>query len=206
MSTTIATRTSRVAPVSDQPSDPARKPVRRPADRARSARVGQGDRPVLRIVVSRPTPIEQVEQVEQMAPAVAPVAPVAPCEPAGASRRIDLTDFFAPDYDGDDVSVQIVRPRAGTLRLTRRGRVVVLVAGLATALSLGFVAATQTFADNHPQPTRGIVVQPGQTLWDIAAAQTPSGDDVRSTMTHLEQLNHLDSAALQVGQHLRIPR
>jgi Tfp pilus assembly protein FimV len=52
------------------------------------------------------------------------------------------------------------------------------------------------------------VVTPGQTLWDIssaAVADTGSGD-VRSMMSHIEAINHLDSASLQAGQHLRIPR
>ena len=51
-----------------------------------------------------------------------------------------------------------------------------------------------------------VTVQPGQTLWDVASAVTPRGGDVRSTMSHLEAINHLDSAGLQVGQHLRVPR
>jgi LysM repeat protein len=50
-----------------------------------------------------------------------------------------------------------------------------------------------------------VSVQPGQTLWDIAASVNDGGD-VRTTMSHLEDLNHLDSATLQVGQHLRVPK
>jgi LysM repeat protein len=47
-------------------------------------------------------------------------------------------------------------------------------------------------------------VQPGQTLWSIAA-DVSHGGDVRDTMAQLERLNHLDSAGLQVGQTLRVP-
>ena len=47
--------------------------------------------------------------------------------------------------------------------------------------------------------------QPGQTLWDVAA-RASDGGDVRATMAHLEAINHLDSTALQVGQHLRVPK
>jgi Tfp pilus assembly protein FimV len=120
-------------------------------------------------------------------------------------RSIDLDDFFAPEYDGDDVAVEITRPRPSTLRLTRRGRLVVFGLGLAATLGLGFVAATGSLANDKPEPTRVVTVQPGQTLWDIAASVSGSGD-VRSTMAHLEAINHLDSSSLQAGQTLRVPR
>ena len=68
--------------------------------------------------------------------------------------------------------------------------------------------ASVSTANDHPEQTREVIVQPGQTLWDIssgAAAET-GGGDVRSMMSHLEAINHLDSASLQAGQHLRVPR
>ncbi len=132
-------------------------------------------------------------------------------EPASAAsgvetlRPVDLDDFFASEWDGDDVSVEIVAARPSTLRLTRRGRLVVFGASLVATLGLGFVAATGSLANDKPEPTRVVTVQPGQTLWDISA-QVSSGGDVRSTMAHLEAINHLDSTTLQVGQHLRVPR
>jgi LysM repeat protein len=78
-------------------------------------------------------------------------------------------------------------------------------AGLAAVLGIGFVAATGSLANDKPEPTRVVTVQPGQTLWDIASSASQGGD-VRSTMSHLEALNHLDSSTLQVGQTLRVPR
>jgi len=136
-------------------------------------------------------------------------------EPASAAsgvetqlRRVDLDDFFAAEYDGDDVSVEVARPRPSTLRLTRRGRLVVFGASLAAVLGLGFVAATGSLANNEPEPTKVVTVEPGQTLWDIssdAAARTGSSD-VRSMMSHLEATNHLDTTTLQVGQTLRVPK
>jgi LysM repeat protein len=72
-------------------------------------------------------------------------------------------------------------------------------------VGLGFVAATGSLANDQPEPTRVVTVQPGQTLWDIAAGVSDGGD-VRTTMAHLEAINHLDSTTLQVGQHLRVPK
>ena len=111
-------------------------------------------------------------------------------------RRVRLDDFFAAEYDGDDQRLEVAPVRRSTVRLTRRGRLVVLGLGLSTALGLGLYAASVSTASDHPEPTRTITVQPGQTLWDIssrAAAATGSGD-VRSMMSHVEAINHLDSS------------
>ena len=196
MSSITATRTPRLTP----PAAPTRKPTPRRRTLGQGASlVGRADRPMLRIVAGRPS----VEPAETLVPSVV--------EPASAAsgvetqlRQVDLDDFFASEWDGDDVSVEVVRPRPSSLRLTRRGRLAVFVASLAALLGLGLVAATGSLADDQPEPTRVVTVQPGQTLWDIAAGV--SDGDVRATMAHLETINHLDSSTLQVGQHLRVPR
>jgi predicted Zn-dependent protease len=96
-------------------------------------------------------------------------------------------------------------------RLTRRGRLAVsltvLLAGvtvvLAAAVALGpSVIATDGVGD--PVPVRTVTVQPGQSLWDIAAASGTS-PDVRDAMYDIRQLNHLQTAELQVGQTLYVP-
>jgi len=194
MSSTVATRAPRFTP----PAAPTRKatPRRRTVGQGASV-VGRADRPVLRIVAD-----------DEQAPVFTRVAPLV-VEPASGVetqvRRIDLQDFFEAEYDGDEVSVEIARPRPSSLRLTRRGRLVVFGAGLAALLGLGFVAATGSLANDQPEPTRVVTVQPNQTLWDIAAGVS-TGGDVRSTMAHLEAINHLDTTTLQVGQHLRVPK
>jgi hypothetical protein len=192
-----ATRTTRFAP----PAPPTRKGAspRRLVGQGSSV-VGRADRPVLRIVTrAAPAPRPAVEPVETHS-AVEPVeTPL---------RRVSLDDFFAAEYDGDDQRLEVAPPRRSTVRLTRRGRLVVLGLGLAATLGLGLYAASVSAANDHPEPTRTVTVQPGQTLWDLssrAAAATGSGD-VRSMMSHLEAINHLDSGSLQVGQHLRVPR
>jgi nucleoid-associated protein YgaU len=198
MSSITATRTPRFVP----PNAPTRKatPRRRTLGEGASVLGGRADRPMLRIVADD----EQAAVITRVTPSMV--------EPASAAsgvetrvRRVDLDDFFAAEYDGDDVSVEIARPRPSTLRLTRRGRLLVFGASLAAMLGLGFVAATGSLADGQPEPTRVVTIQPGQTLWDIAA-DVSDGGDVRATLAHLEAINHLDSPALQVGEHLRVPK
>ena len=93
---------------------------------------------------------------------------------------------------------------AGHLRLTQRGRIVVVLAGLALALLLGIVLAASVAATSQPLQTRSLQVGPGDTLWGIAAA-VPGTGDVRDTMAEIKQLNHLTSSGLAAGQVLRVP-
>src|SRR3954447_13681070 len=203
MSSTVATRTTRFAP----PAAPTRKPTRpRRVTGQGATAVGRIDRPVLPIVADD----ERARVLTRLRPSVesAPLVEPAPSVELVETTRVRLDDFFAAEYDGDDVSLAVVAPRPSTLRLTRRGRLAVLVAGLAAALGLGFWGASLAVAGDHPEQTRVVTVHPGQTLWDIAstaAARTGDGD-TGSMMSHLVALNHLDSSTLQARQHLRVPR
>lgn len=49
-----------------------------------------------------------------------------------------------------------------------------------------------------------VVVQPGDTLWGIAAARYP-GDDVRVRVDEIERLNGLQGPGIEVGETLRLP-
>jgi nucleoid-associated protein YgaU len=188
MSSITATRTTRFAP----PAPPTRKTGSRRTLAGQGCSVGgRADRPVLRIVAD-----------DECAPVLTRVMPAPSDEPI---RRVSLDDFFAAEYDGDDQRLEVAAPRRSTVRLTRRGRLVVLGLGLAATLGLGFYAASVSTASDHPEQTRVVTVQPGQTLWDISSRAAGDGD-VRSMMSHLEAINHLDSSSLQVGQHLRVPR
>jgi nucleoid-associated protein YgaU len=48
-----------------------------------------------------------------------------------------------------------------------------------------------------------VVVQPGDTLWAIAAARYPA-DDIRVRVDEIERLNGLHSPAIEVGETLRL--
>jgi hypothetical protein len=98
--------------------------------------------------------------------------------------------------------------RRSTVRLTRRGRFVVLVAALVVAFAIGvFVTAAGSVATQEPgtpEPTRIVQVSSGDTLWDIAAGLA-GGGDVRAMMEKIQRLNALDSSVLEVGQQLVVP-
>ena len=98
-----------------------------------------------------------------------------------------------------------VRP---SVRLTRRGRLVVFLGTLAIVLLLGVVWGTGSVATERagtPEPTRVVMVGPGDTLYDLAAEATPADGDVAAMVERIQRLNALDSGMLVAGQELRIP-
>ncbi len=98
--------------------------------------------------------------------------------------------------------------RSATLRLTQRGRLVVVVGALLVAFAIGvFVTAAGSMATQQPgtpEPTRIVQVGTGDTLWGIAAELADDGE-VRAMMEQIERLNALDTTVLQAGQRLVVP-
>lgn len=94
------------------------------------------------------------------------------------------------------------------LRLTRRGKAVVLAAALAAIAVLVIALGSAGIASGEagaPPATRTVQVAAGQTLWQIAAEANPNGD-IRSTVDQIVRLNSLPSAsALQLGSEIAVP-
>lgn len=93
------------------------------------------------------------------------------------------------------------------VRLTRRGRAALFVAVLLTALVAFAVLAGPALSIGTVQrpATRTVVVQPGQTLWDIATRIDPRADP-RDVVAEIVELNSLpDGGTVRVGQPLAVP-
>jgi Tfp pilus assembly protein FimV len=94
-----------------------------------------------------------------------------------------------------------------TVRLTRRGRLVVFMTSLLLVLGVALMfagGAVGTGEAGQPAPTEVVQVAPGDTLWGIASDIASDGDG-RSMMNEIERLNALESAGLSAGQKLRVP-
>ncbi len=99
-----------------------------------------------------------------------------------------------------------VRART-TVRLTRRGRVVVVALALLVALAVGLVLASSSVATGDggtAAPTHVVVVGPGDTLWEIAGTVAHDGS-TGDMVDQIMKLNALDSGDLAVGQKLLVP-
>jgi hypothetical protein len=90
---------------------------------------------------------------------------------------------------------------APAVRLTPRGRMVML-----GALVIGFLGAMGAIGNVQAdaadtQPARIVVVQPGESLWTIAQDVAPETDP-RATIAAFKRANGLTSSVVQVGQAL----
>jgi len=50
-----------------------------------------------------------------------------------------------------------------------------------------------------------VTVQPGDTLWSVAAAHTGNDADVQETIDRIVATNHLSSGTIIPGERLQIP-
>ncbi|WP_346925847.1 LysM peptidoglycan-binding domain-containing protein [uncultured Arthrobacter sp.] len=108
---------------------------------------------------------------------------------------------------------QVLQAKQAPLRLTRRGRFVfigvplILLAALVLSFS-GFLNAPAKAADSASElsltPTVTVTVQPGESLWAIAAAVAPERDP-RDVVADIIQLNNLEAARVVPGQALFVP-
>lgn len=89
------------------------------------------------------------------------------------------------------------------VRLTRRGRVAALVLCLlcsgAAAAAVG--SASQASDPAEPQVA---VVEPGDTLWSVAARHVPSRDPY-GVIDEIRRLNDLRDSTIHPGQELILP-
>ena len=97
-----------------------------------------------------------------------------------------------------------MRIHPGPVRLTRRGRRVVLVLLVLVVTFLGvMVAATGRAADTTPLPVK--VVQSGDTLWSIAGDCAPRRDRA-ATIADIRRMNDIEGYTVYAGQRLTLPR
>ncbi len=101
--------------------------------------------------------------------------------------------------------------KTGSLRLTRRGRVV--FGALATVLVAGLLAVVAAFAAPEAMASgeapRGdqfeyVVVQPGSSLWSLASHLDPAADP-RDLVSEIVRLNQLPGSSVQAGDAIAVP-
>ncbi len=104
-----------------------------------------------------------------------------------------------------------VRPTAtsGGIRLTRRGRIALGVLSvmfllLVVMFSGRLSADAGTSMADQGRATGVVVVQPGESLWQIAKAVSPQADP-RETITLIRELNALGDSTVVAGQSIVVP-
>ena len=91
------------------------------------------------------------------------------------------------------------------VQLTVRGRRVVALIAMIPIVALMVVFGGKVAQANSAAPAMTtVVVQPGQSLWDVASTVDPSSDP-RAVILEIEQLNGLENAHIAAGQQLIVP-
>ena len=138
--------------------------------------------------------------------------------PAGgrsASQTRVVTNRRAATQTRVTTRTRAVRP--GAVRLTRRGRLVVtglvLLVAIVTATLLWMTAAGSVQASSRGGPAprspyqglTQVVVQPGQTLWSIAAAAEPSAN-AWAVVQQIIEVNAMNGPQVRAGEQIWVPR
>jgi hypothetical protein len=95
-------------------------------------------------------------------------------------------------------------PRGARVRLTRRGRFLLMVVVLLVVAVIAAVFAPASRAADPPGTRPVAVVQPGDTLWSVVERHRPSRDAF-ATIEEIRRLNRLDGYTIHAGQELLLP-
>jgi len=149
----------------------------------------------------RPVPNTQLPKSDLLPP-----LRISPAPPFERAAPLQLVDLATPArFIGTRERVKTLTH--GHIRLTRRGRLALLVAAVLCMLlgfSLGNTLSFTAGSISPPPASHSIVVQPGQTLWGIATQVAPHADP-RATIQQIIVLNHLPSTGAQAGETLSVP-
>ncbi|HZV27130.1 MAG TPA: LysM peptidoglycan-binding domain-containing protein, partial [Acidothermaceae bacterium] len=145
-------------------------------------------------------PKTELPAIELLPPLVISLVP-----PFERATPLRLVETDAPRSGGSRSATKSLT--AGHIRLTRRGRLALLLAAVLCMLlgfSLGSTLSSTAGSVSPPAASHNIVVQPGQTLWGIATQVAPHADP-RATVQQIIVLNHLASTGVQAGETLSVP-
>ena len=97
-------------------------------------------------------------------------------------------------------------PSSTPVRLTRRGRIVIVLTLMLILLVAAFTLGrgSSQAAGRHHAVRHTVTVEAGETLWSVAARIAPHADP-RLVVADISALNHLTSAVVEPGQQLVVP-
>ena len=94
--------------------------------------------------------------------------------------------------------------RRSRVRLTRRGRAVLLALLVAVMAVVAILLASASRAADPTGPPPTAVVRPGDTLWSVAERHAP-GRDPYGTIEEIRRLNGIADYTVHAGQELQLP-
>lgn len=124
-----------------------------------------------------------------------------------ALRRVpDAASGVSPAGDRQVRHAEPAAAAAPSRATYRRRRIVVVGALLLAVLLLGVVLGRVTAQAELADPVAGQhVVEPGQTLWEVAVDTAPDGVDPRRQLHELRELNDVTGGQVEAWTVLLIP-
>ena len=122
-----------------------------------------------------------------------------------AVRREEM--WVRPDAQVLDFPVRIARARARRAQRTflfRRVMVGLVAFALVGTIVSVSAAGSEAPAASRPSAPASVVVQPGETLWDLAERYAPAGSDPRDYVAELVEQNG-GSELVYAGTRLDLP-
>ncbi|HET6275247.1 MAG TPA: LysM peptidoglycan-binding domain-containing protein [Candidatus Cybelea sp.] len=80
----------------------------------------------------------------------------------------------------------------------------IALAALGLMVALPTLSGVRLYAATTPHYVT-VTVQPGDSLWAIAAAHSGPSADVQEIVDRISDANHIQSGTIQPGERLRIP-
>ena len=81
----------------------------------------------------------------------------------------------------------------------------IVLAALSLTVALPTLSTMHLYAAGSEQFVT-LTVQPGDSLWSIAASHVPNDASVQDAVDRIAAANHLQNSAVVPGQQLRIPK
>jgi len=107
-------------------------------------------------------------------------------------------------YAAVDANQSFRRARYYAPRAPRRTVVRVKIGRVLFVLAILWVVFMKAAYGGGRTGTEQVTVQPGQTVWSIAADRFPE-DDTRSRVGEIVKLNHLGEQPVYAGEQLQVP-
>ena len=85
-------------------------------------------------------------------------------------------------------------------RIMKRRRTVTVLVLVIMSFMVSFA-----FANQEHEETIKIIVNSGETLWEIAGDNNPNKEDLRKLVHEIMELNNLKSGTIYAGQELLVP-
>jgi hypothetical protein len=121
-------------------------------------------------------------------------------------HRVAIVRSTASKASASVVAAPVVRP--ARLRLTARGRFVLIVLPVAAVLSGALIGVSgqeaATASTTHSAVAASVVVPSGGSLWSVAERVAPSADP-RDVVAAFVRVNDLTGTDVQAGERLTIP-